>query len=265
MCIVYLKKTGDRRGFVRSVVRKFWGELCDAESVFIKPNIVSHEPYPTTTHPDVLGALLELLPNSEVVVGDGPAFDAGSADKLLEQHPLRDVCEEFGVPLVNLYKRDMRSRASVRGFSVKLSTYPEKFDFVISLPVLKEHMVCRLTGALKNQFGLLAKFERIKMHVGMKNIHRSIAEVNAISTPNLFIVDAVETLLGAQEARHGGRSAKLGYMLAGVDPVALDSVGVRLLAKVDEDMRGVKPEDIPHLQYAIDYGLGNPKPKIERL
>ena len=262
---VYLRKTDDRRGFVRSVVKEFWALLCEAESVFIKPNIVSYEPYPTTTHPDVLAALLELLPNSRVVVGDGPAFDAGSADKLLEQHPLRDVCREFGVPLVNLYRLGMESRASSRGFSVKLSTYPAKFDLVISLPVLKEHMVCGITGALKNQFGLLARFERIKMHTGIKNIHRSIAELNAILTPDLFIVDAVETLLVAQEVRHGGHRTRLGYMLAGVDPVALDSVGVRLLAEVDPDMQGVKPEDIPHLQHAIKYGLGNPKPQTTRL
>jgi len=265
MATVYLRKTSDRRGFVRDVLRLFRREFEGVESVFVKPNIVSHEPYPTTTHPDVLREVLTALPAQRVVVGDAPAFDAGDADKILERHALRDVCREVGVPLVNLYKCRMKRMVSARGFAVKLSEVPLEFDYIVSLPVLKVHKVCGLTGALKNQFGFLSKFERIKMHGGLKNIHRSIAEVNSIIKPNLFIVDAVQTLVGAQEVRHGGRVVKLGYMMAGVDPVALDCVGLQLLGEVEPSLRGVQPEDIRHLDYAMKYGLGSRNFKVETI
>ncbi|MHC1587136.1 MAG: DUF362 domain-containing protein, partial [Candidatus Syntropharchaeia archaeon] len=73
-------------------------------------------------------------------------------------------------------------------------------------------------------FGFLSKKERILFHTKIgkrraKDIHRGIAELNTIVLPDLFIVDAVYTLTGANEIRHGGKKRKLGYMLAGKDPV----------------------------------------------
>ncbi len=66
------------------------------------------------------------------------------------------------------------------------------------------------------------------MHLGFKDIDRGIAEINAVAKPDLFIVDAVQTLIDAQELRHGGKLKDLGYMLGGTDPVSLDSFGFRL-------------------------------------
>ena len=43
--------------------------------ILVKPNIVSCEPYPTTTDPSVLNAVLNSLEDSDVTVADGPAPD----------------------------------------------------------------------------------------------------------------------------------------------------------------------------------------------
>jgi len=44
--------------------------------------------------------------------------------------------------------------------------------------------------------------------------------VNSAVPTNLFIVDAVQTMVKAQEYRHGGCPAELGLMISGVDPVS---------------------------------------------
>jgi uncharacterized protein (DUF362 family) len=71
--------------------------LENAKRIFVKPNIVSSEPYPTTTHPEVLEALLSWLSSREIVVGDGPAVDAGRSDKVLRNTPLKEILEKHNV------------------------------------------------------------------------------------------------------------------------------------------------------------------------
>ncbi len=257
MNVVYVKETRNRADFVFKILDIYWGEISKVRTIFVKPNIVSYEGYPTTTHPEVLDALLSRLVGKEVVVGDGPAFDAGNSRKIVENHPLKKVCNRFSVPLLDLNSGEMTGVRSPRGYSFKISKAPFNFEYFISLPVLKVHKVCSVTGALKNQFGLLSKWDRIKMHIRIKNIDKGIAELNSIIKPDLIIMDAVETLVNAQETRHGGRKVKLGYMLAGKDPVAIDIAGLQLLSRVEPKLHGKKPGDIRHINYAIQIGVGS--------
>jgi uncharacterized protein (DUF362 family) len=56
-------------------------ELEKAQEIFIKPNIVSYEHYPTTTHPETLDAILNFLKGKQITVGDAPAFDQAEPTK----------------------------------------------------------------------------------------------------------------------------------------------------------------------------------------
>ena len=278
---IYLQKTGNRKEFVAKILKEIEEELKGAKKILLKPNIVSFEPYPTTTHPEVLEACLEfflglktrsrnlehknkvwhgarisLRGKKEVLVADGPAPDAGSSKKIIAEHPLNKICDKFQLPLVNLCLEPMK-KIKTKSFEFKISTIPFEYDFIISLPVLKSHGATGITGALKNQFGLIAPKDRIIFHtVPWKDIHKAIAELNLAIKPNFWIVDAVQTLINANEVRHGGKFKELGYMLAGKDPVSLDIEGLKLLQKVDPGLKDKKPEDILHLKYAIDLGVG---------
>ncbi|MEW6189469.1 MAG: DUF362 domain-containing protein [Actinomycetota bacterium] len=256
MSRVYFKKTDNRREFVLKTLQLFEKQLEDRNSFLIKPNIVSYEEYPTTTHPEVLDAVLTFLSGRDMVVADGPAPDAGNSQRVVEQSPLKKVCDSHGVPLINLYTTNTRKFVTPRGYRFKIFALPLERDFVISLPVLKVHSGCQMTGALKNQFGYLTRRERFLMHLDFKDINRGIAEINAVAKPGLFIVDAVQTLIDAQELRHGGRLRDLGYMLVGTDPVSLDSFGLKLLQQVEPKLRDKSPEGIPHIKYASQYNIG---------
>ncbi len=256
MSTVYYSKDVSREQFADRILEIFRVQLRRAKNVFVKPNIVSYELYPTTTHPMILEAVLKRLSKHEVAVGDAPAIDAGRSNKILHRSPLKTVCDSFGVPLINLYTEKMKTIVSHRGYRLKVSTIPLQYEFVISLPVLKVHSMVGLSGALKNQFGYISKQDRLLMHCKIKSISKGIAEVNAAVPTNLFIVDGVETMIKGQECRHGGCPAKLNAMIAGTDPVSLDIFGLQLLKLVEPKFQERKNEAWRYIEYAANYGLG---------
>jgi uncharacterized protein (DUF362 family) len=259
MSTVYFSQTYDRKDFTVKIMQIFDEHFTKAKKIFLKPNVVSYEPYPTTTHPEILETILKQLSNREVTVGDAPAIDAGRSNKIIAKSELKQVCDSYGVKFVNLYSEKMLKVKSARGYKIKISALPLTCDFIISLPVLKTHFVVGLSGALKNQFGYLSKKDRLLMHAKIKNINKGIAEVNAAVPTNLFIVDAVKTMIKAQECRHGGCNAKLGYMLAGTDPVALDYFALQLLQEVEPQFEENKQKALKYIEYAESIGVGSEK------
>ena len=261
MSTIYTAEVNDQKEFIVKIIQIYKQQIDEAQSIFIKPNIVSIEPYPTTTNPKTLDTLLTLLSDKIIVVGDGHAVDTGITKNILENSDLKTVCDKHNIELTNLYKKKMKTTKSKRGYKIKTSIIPNECDYVISLPVLKAHKKCGISGALKNQFGYLSKFDRILMHAKIKDIHKGIAETNLANKTNLFIVDAIETLIKAQERRHGGCKAKLNSMIAGTDPVALDTFGHQLLQKLDPTIM----ENVKHIDYAQKIGVGKKEYKINRI
>ncbi len=264
MSDVYIALEGaeTKCGFVRSVLARHADTFKGLRSVFIKPNLVSDEPYPTTTDPVVLDVVLASLSsyNLDVAVGDGPAYDyswRGKAGVISPNHPLCRACNDHSVEWINLNQRSHAKKRLVHGGELSLSTVPQKYDVSIGLPVLKRHITCTITGAVKNQFGLLDIRERGALHRASADLNESIAAIAATERCQLYILDAVETLLHAEERRHGGQKAFLGYMLASTDPVALDCAGFTLLHRRDRSLANLDVRDVTHLSYAADYGAGN--------
>ena len=258
--LVAFESAATKLGFVNRVLTQYADMFEEAETVFVKLNVVSDEPYPTTTDPQVLDTVLTHLSSHSVVVGDGPAYDyswRAKAGAVSHEHPLRSVCADHGVEWINLNQREHIKRETPYGLNLLLSVVPGSFDVTISLPVLKRHITCTVTGAVKNQFGLLDLSARSEMHRGTPDIHKGIAAIAAVERCNLYILDAVETLLVAEEVRHGGKQAFLGYMLAGTDPVALDSAGFDLLQRRDRSHTHKNVNDVAHLAFASDCGAGS--------
>jgi uncharacterized protein (DUF362 family) len=150
----------------------------------------------------------------------------------------------------------MKTVVTPRGYKIRVSTLPLSCDFIISLPVLKIHFMVGLSGALKNQVGYLSKQDRLLMHCKVKNINKVIAEVNAAIPTDLFIVDAIETMIKGQECRHGGCPTQLNRMMAGTDPVSLDLFGLRLLSKLEPKYEEKEKQALKYIDFAESYGLG---------
>ncbi|MCD6271080.1 DUF362 domain-containing protein [bacterium] len=252
---ILLKKTQKRREFIKEAF--LWGKIYDKiknkKKILLKPNIVSYEEYPTTTHPETIEECLKLLvemkKQEEIVVADGPAFDAGNSDKIIQNHPIKKVCDAFGVLCLNLNRLPKR-KIKMEGYTFLIPKIIFEFDYVISLPVLKTHRICKITGAFKNQYGFLSPKRKLYYHLPFKDINKAIVLLNKIKKIDFFIVDAIKTLIFAQEKRHGGKERNLGYMLAGKDPFELDKIGFRLLKEIDPSLAKIEEKDIPQFIWA---------------
>jgi len=264
MSTIYFTKNPDRKRFVASLMPRFRDKI--EGKVLMKVNLVSYNPYPTTTHPEMIEAVYDQIKSraSEIICGDGHGLDVPT--KKLEHHPIIEKCKELDIPFVNFYDHPFKKVKTTRGFTLKVSEIPFKQDFIISLPILKEHFIVKLTNALKDKFGYLAKTERLKIHTKLKDINKAIAELNTVFKSNLIICDALKVMVEAQEFRHGGKEKDFGHLFAGIDPIALDYYGCELLHPISIQLKNIdNPIQIKYIKHALDYGVGSKEYNLEEI
>lgn len=242
--------------------------------VFIKPNLVSYEEYPTTTNPEILETVITYLQDHghEISCGDGHAVDVKASS--VKESTMKRICEKYGIEFLNLHKQPMKTLKSPRGFKIKMSAIPFQAESIISLPNLKahRHMELRMTGALKMVVGYFTKFERIKMHMMIiKNRWKMIAEANWFlmkqegAPSHLTIMDAVQPLIYANELRHGGTPIYAGHIFASNCPTVLDIHGFTFLKQYEPKYADKTMQYVPYIQYAINYGLGGPEYELKEI
>ncbi|MFQ6106817.1 MAG: DUF362 domain-containing protein [Thermoplasmata archaeon] len=194
------------------------------KSCFLKPNMVSSELYPTTTDPEVLRFVLNRLRGScsRIGVADSPA--QGAMD--MYEHPVAKVCKDLDVEFLDL----RGTRTGLMG-KTPVHEYPLEFDSIVSLPILKEHFVCGMTFALKNNFGFTDRGIRMKLHMWPKKLDRVIAQLHGEYPVDLVIGDACRTMRKAQERRWGGVEDILGLFFLSNAPLELDILARKLFPK----------------------------------
>ena len=262
---IYYARSTDFQPFLEKLRGVFEPKL--KGKILIKPNAVSHEPYPTTTSPELFRGLIRLLKGrAELAAGDAPAADLPRPGYALKNYILTRVAEEEGIRFYNFYEQAMIEEQTNLGRGLKFSALPKKFDLIISLPVLKTHIILLITAALKNQFGFLAREQRLKLHLqGGTALARAIVSINQLAPAQLFIVDFRETLINANELRHGGRRMEGGWIFAGEDPLALDFFGFSLLKEIEPKLFGKSPQEIEYLRLAQSSGLGRSEFELVQL
>jgi len=198
------------------------------------------------------------LKEKSVSIVAGPAVDSVIRNEIPYSHPLRLVARKFGFDIENL---NLMNTIEVKGKKVtfRIADIGREAMNLISLPVLKEHKICKLSCVLENQLGFLSLKDKFMLYVRLRDFHRTIAEVNLILRPKISFVDAIEVMVGAQERRRGGKSKFLGYMIAGEDPVSLDSFCLELMKELSPKLAELRPEDIRYLRLAEEMGIGTTK------
>ncbi len=117
-------------------------------------------------------------------------------------------------------------------------------DGVLNLPILKQHMLAGMTGALKNNFGCINNPN--KMHVD--NCDPYVAEVNAVPAirdkQRLVIMDALRPVIDNGPSYQPGMGEVANLLLFATDLVAMDVVALGIL----EELRAKR--DLPTLAKA---------------
>jgi uncharacterized protein (DUF362 family)/ferredoxin len=203
------------------------------------------------THYRVLEAVLrelERLKPAQIVVGDSVGTESyGNSDHVFQVTRLKEVAGTYyrnfsrNLRLVNLKKPFERSVA-VLGDVLDSDVY-------ISVPKMKTHGLTILSGAVKNNFGLLAGAQKSWYHyysVKPEIFAEIIAEMYRLRPPDLVIMDGILAMEGYGPASPETRWAN--KVLASNDAVALDTV----LA----GMVGFTVDEVPYLRLARELRLG---------
>jgi uncharacterized protein (DUF362 family) len=227
-----------------------WMNIVHPDSrVFIKPNLTWPEPRPgVTTSPNFLEALLPILISraGRVIVGesDGGTFPA---EQSMENLGLMDICRKHDVKFVNLSKKPttmITDTISGRKIEIEASEYLLKdVDVFISMPVLKTHVVTRVTLGLKNQWGCIPSPMRLLYH---HILDWGIVALNRAYKPQIAILDGTYAM-----DRRGpleGDPIPAGWLVVSDNVVSLDSIGAYLL--------DVDPREVRHIRFAEQEGLG---------
>lgn len=222
------------------------------EKILLKPNILSAKTpeKAVTTHPAVFGAAAVLLREYglDLSYGDSPAAD----------NPLKaaNVCgiapeaEKMGIAFAdfkNTYEYNFPEGKISKSF--KFVQAVRENDGIVSICKFKTHALTRFTGAIKNQFGLVPGLIKAKDHVKYPteaHFSAMLADLNKCLKPRLYIMDAVVGMEG--NGPSGGNPREIKFLMASRDPVALDSVCVKLT--------GLETESVAFLKICHDAGLG---------
>lgn len=228
-------------------------------NVFVKPNVVfasKNGQYGATayTDPAVVGAALLSLSNEDGVnrVDMGEKTAIGYPTRLTYQYAgyydeVRNVRKQAGAPVrafcIDESRRDSVFVGGLVHDNVRLASPMARADTKVYLPKLKCHCVSTMTGAVKLNIGICSDDERAIRHDFMLN--EKIVDLLSVGYPDFIVMDAVDVGVGNEAVPTPRR---LGLILMGTNPLAVDIVGARLL--------GYDLNDVPYLKRAVERGYG---------
>lgn len=134
--------------------------------------------------------------------------------------------------------------------AININTIINEMTFSISFTQLKHHEEATMSGAIKNialSWPPAEEHGYPKKNLGIhENLHGFITAMAQIIPIDLSIVSASPAMIGTGPAK--GIPKNTGLVLAGTDPVSVDTVGARLL--------GFKPQGIHYLFECGNKNLG---------
>jgi len=227
--------------------------------IIVKPNLTNSSPPPVTTSVNAAEAVYnycKIHTKARIVIADG--CGSGTTPQIFEKLGYTALADRYSLELIDLNDGETVTLKNDKAMLLKEFHIPKIVQnaFIISLPVLKDHSFTKTTIAMKNMFGIAsAKFysgswNKSKLH--SPSTDKSVVDVCLYKKPDLSVVDASVALRGMHLS---GRHDKMDLILAGFDPVAVDTIGSKLL--------GHNPRKMPYL--ALSHGLHGSMNNIEIL
>lgn len=235
-----IKKGVELLGGIESLIPR-------GKSILLKPNLLSGSAPEknTTTHPAVFEAVIKMLKsNYSLSYGDSPGF--GKPADVAKKAHLFQVAEKYNIPIAD-FEKSRIEQINNKKYNIAEAFYTN--DAVINLPKMKAHQLTAITGAVKNQFGMVTGINKAKQHVrfpNLSNFSEMLVDLADFIRPALHIMDGVVAMEGNGPA--SGDPVNMNVILISTDPVALDSVFCQLVH--------VDPKIIYTNSIGVDKGLG---------
>jgi len=226
------------------------------QRVVLKPNMsFARSPdLGATTHPLVVAAVARACMEagaSQVLVLDHTLH---RAEICLERTGIRDACKNIsGVYVLALQERTFFREVKVpKGKDLEsVEVVKEILDgyILINIPVAKSHSATGVSLGMKGLMGLV--WDRESFH-SRYNLNQAIADLGTVIRPQLTILDATRALVSGGPGGPG-EVKKPNLIIAGTDPVAVDSYGVSIVPWYGQNFKG---RQVEHLLAAYEKGLG---------
>lgn len=226
-------------------------------NVYVKPNVV-------VAHlPDKLGNLActpaEMIGETMLALARQPGVErvdlgenssigfptrmcfkyAGYYDEL--ERIRKEAPRPVGIFCIDEEKRDPVFIGGAVHEILRVSQKMARADTKVYIPKLKCHCVSNMTATVKLNIGICSDDERSIRHDFLLN--EKIVDLLSVGCPDFTVMDAIDIGVGNEGFPI---IRKLGLVVMGRSPIAVDMVGARLL--------GYRVEDIPYLQRAIERG-----------
>ncbi|MHA1105439.1 MAG: DUF362 domain-containing protein [Promethearchaeota archaeon] len=240
-------------------------ELINAQSlmkegqiILLKPNILGAKPpeRAATTHPEVVRAVIKWVkqfnPKKIYLCDSSGTAKLGVTENAMKVSGLKAVCDEEGVECIPFEKTERKIYKVPEPLELEEITSSqllEDVDIIINLPKIKTHGQCLLTCSIKNMFGTILLGNKAKIHAQSSRIERfsaALADIYSVSKPELTVIDGY--LCQEGQGPSAGDVVKMDVILAGYDPVALDTVACQIT--------GINPNNVIHLKKAEEKHLG---------
>jgi len=221
------------KGSVKNIFKHFSNDIDFSKPVILKPNIVFPVKNNTgeITRLNLVKCVVEVLKHDygvqQILVGEGTAAGTIPA-RNFEVSGYLKLAQDLGIELIDLHKSE---RIPVEWKHGTLELPKILFEATyINLPILKISSAAVMSGAMKNQKGLLSPAMKKKFHrIGL---HESIALLAKAIQPHLTIMD-------------GSNFFRNNLLFAGTNLYEIDHYAAKLL--------GIDQPD--YLHYSDELGL----------
>ncbi len=195
-------------------------------TVLIRPNVISSDPPPTTTNPEVIRGVIRAVSKqgaTTILVGD----DGWATDNTVESMNslgIGQVCQDEGATPIDLKGGTTRPIAHVDAgaWSGTMNVYEQVLDadFIVNVPVCKSHATeTNFTMALKAWYGHVPQSAR--SHQSLSN---QVAELHLAKQEGFVVLDCTKAMVTGGPS--SGQTAEPQIVVASKDPIAADVTGV---------------------------------------
>jgi uncharacterized protein (DUF362 family) len=238
------------------VLGGIWRFVKKGQRVVLKPNMsFTRTPeFGATTHPQVVATVAQACMEAgaqQVLVLD---HTLQRAEICLERTGIREACKDIpGVYVLALQERKFFREIKIpEGKALeRVEVMKEVLDgpVLINIPVAKSHSATGVSMGIKGLMGLI--WDREVFH-SQVNMNQALADLATVIKPQLTILDATRALTSGGPGGPG-EVKKLNLIIAGIDPVTVDSYGVSVAPWYGQNFKG---RQVEHLQIAHQRGLG---------
>ena len=258
----------------------------DKQRIMLKPNLVNSDPR-CTTNLEVIRALALLMKDAgkEVSIGEGsaaaPGFNADAEGVHFSKDPgildpmqqyvydelgYTEMAAELDLPLLNLHTGEMVEVEVPNAYvydKIILHKSLSEIDLLCSVPMMKTHVLARVTLGMKNLMGLYPGSAYCTVRSCVHNeayrknspcVSYEIVDMVRACPPGLTVIDASTSMEGNGPTE--GELVKTNLIIAGTNPLATDMVAAQLMGFNKNEVatfimamrKGMKPTSLDQIE-----------------